>query len=291
MKNILITVLLSAAFIHINAADRLKASVEQFISRYDAEIGVAVITGNDTVEINCNRTYPLASVVKFPQALAACDMMQKNGTPLDSVITITKADLHENTYSPMRLLHPEGTETTIDSLLYYSIALSDNNACDKIFNLFASPSETQKYLHEAGLNSFTVSATENDMHLQPSSISQNSASPTDAAMLFKLFADKKLISGKYFNSVLNALKECKTGQDQLRKNLPAGSEILHKTGTGFRNGNGRISAQNDAGYIRLPDGTEYAIAVLITNSAESDSVNSSIIAGISEIVSAYLLKN
>ena len=291
MKNILITVLLSAAFIHINAVDRLKASVEQFISRYDAEIGVAVITGNDTVEINCNRTYPLASVVKFPQALAACDMMQKNGTPLDSVITITKADLHENTYSPMRLLHPEGTETTIDSLLYYSIALSDNNACDKIFSTFVSPEATEEYLRKSGFESFTVSVTEEDMHRDPSAINGNSATPTDAAALFLRFAEGKMLSEEYFRSVWNALENCQTGVGQLKKPLPEGSVILHKTGTGFRNGNGRISAQNDAGYIRLPDGTEYAIAVLITNSAESDSVNSSIIAGISEIVSAYLLKN
>lgn len=282
------SIFLLAALLQTYAAGNLEKTISQLLSQYDATIGVAVITSNDTLEINCNRTYPLASVMKFPQALAACDAMQEKGTPLDSIITLTKSDLHENTYSPIKELFPEGSEMTIDSLLFYSIALSDNNACDKIFSTFISPENTEKFLHKAGFNSFEVSVTENDMHHNPSAINGNSATPTDVAALFQRFANGKMLSGEYFHSVWNALVNCQTGTSQLKKPLPAGSIILHKTGTGFRDGNGRITAQNDAGWIRLPDGIEYSIAVFITDSAESDTTNSAIIAGISGIVCDYL---
>ena len=281
------SIFLLAALLQTYAAGNLEKTISQLLSQYDATIGVAVITSNDTLEINCNRTYPLASVMKFPQALAACDAMQEKGTPLDSIITLTKSDLHENTYSPIKELFPEGSEMTIDSLLFYSIALSDNNACDKIFSTFISPAATEEYLRKSGFESFTVSVTEDDMHRNPSAINSNSATPTDVAALFQRFADGKMLSGEYFRSVWNALVNCQTGTDQLKKPLPAGSIILHKTGTGFRDGNGRITAQNDAGWIRLPDGTEYSIAVFITGSAESDTTNSAIIAGISGIVCDY----
>ena len=276
MRAAITIILLSAALTQISAADSLKQNIREFISQYDATVGVAVITDGDTTEINCGRTYPLASVMKFPQALAACDAMQEKGTPLDSIISLTKFDLHENTYSPIKELFPEGTEMPIDSLLFYSIAKSDNNACDKIFSTFISPAATEEYLRKSGFESFTVSVTEDDMHRNPSAINSNSATPTDVAALFQRFADGKMLSGEYFRSVWNALVNCQ-----------AGSIILHKTGTGFRDGNGRITAQNDAGWIRLPDGTEYSIAVFITGSAESDTTNSAIIAGISGIVCDY----
>lgn len=287
MRAAITIILLSAALTQISAADSLKQNIREFISQYDATVGVAVITDGDTTEINCGRTYPLASVMKFPQALAACDAMQEKGTPLDSIISLTKSDLHGNTYSPLRELYPKGTNLTIDSLLFYSIALSDNNACDKIFSTFISPAATEEYLRKSGFESFTVSVTEDDMHRNPSAINSNSATPTDVAALFQRFADGKMLSGEYFRSVWNALVNCQTGTDQLKKPLPAGSIILHKTGTGFRDGNGRITAQNDAGWIRLPDGTEYSIAVFITGSAESDTTNSAIIAGITRIVCDY----
>lgn len=287
MKRPIIALLLSAVFSQAHSADSLENAIRRFAGQYDATVGVAVIAGGDTTEINCGHAYPLASVMKFPQALAACDAMQEKGTPLDSIISLTKSDLHGNTYSPLRELYPKGTNLTIDSLLFYSIALSDNNACDKIFSTFISPAATEEYLRKSGFESFTVSVTEDDMHRNPSAINSNSATPTDVAALFQRFADGKMLSGEYFRSVWNALVNCQTGTDQLKKPLPAGSIILHKTGTGFRDGNGRITAQNDAGWIRLPDGTEYSIAVFITGSAESDTTNSTIIAGISGIVCDY----
>ena len=97
MRAAITIILLSAALTQISAADSLKQNIREFISQYDATVGVAVITDGDTTEINCGRTYPLASVMKFPQALAACDAMQEKGTPLDSIISLTKSDLHGNT--------------------------------------------------------------------------------------------------------------------------------------------------------------------------------------------------
>ena len=51
-----------------------------------------------------------------------------------------------------------------------------------------------------------------------------------------------------------------------------------------RNEQGELIGINDVGFVRLPDGTEYTIAVFVKDSAESAEDTAGIIARISEIV-------
>ena len=81
------------------------------------------------------------------------------------------------------------------------------------------------------------------------------------------------------------LESCNTGRDRLSASLAsAGAIIGHKTGTGFTARDGRISALNDCGYVHLPDGRCYSIAVFIADSAYDIENSSKIIADISKIV-------
>ena len=61
----------------------------------------------------------------------------------------------------------------------------------------------------------------------------------------------------------------------------------HKTGTGDRNAQGRIIGLNDVGFVVLPGGRRYTIAVLVRDSAESDEATARIIADVSEAVYRY----
>ena len=84
------------------------------------------------------------------------------------------------------------------------------------------------------------------------------------------------------------LTDCKTGTDRLPKPLPRNVVIGHKTGTGDKNGKQEIIGLNDAGFVILPDGKRYVIAVLIKDSRLSYEETSEIIARISEIVYSYI---
>lgn len=65
--------------------------------------------------------------------------------------------------------------------------------------------------------------------------------------------------------------------------------IGHKTGTGDRNDKEQQVACNDIGFVLLPDGHAYSIAVFVKDSAENNQENSKIIADISRIVYEYII--
>ena len=62
----------------------------------------------------------------------------------------------------------------------------------------------------------------------------------------------------------------------------------HKTGTGDRNAKGQQIGCNDIGFILLPDGHAYSIAVFVKDSEADNRENSEIIAEISRIVYEYV---
>ncbi|MDE6380897.1 MAG: hypothetical protein K2L11_10520 [Muribaculaceae bacterium] len=64
--------------------------------------------------------------------------------------------------------------------------------------------------------------------------------------------------------------------------------IGHKTGTGFTLPDGRLMGINDVGYVHLPNGRSYSIAVFIENSGYDMPQTEEIVAEISEIVYKHL---
>lgn len=85
------------------------------------------------------------------------------------------------------------------------------------------------------------------------------------------------------------METCATGVNRLAKPLTGtGAIIGHKTGTGFTLPDGRLMAINDVGYVHLPNGRSYSIAVFIENSGYDMQQTEEIIAQISEIVYKYI---
>lgn len=297
MKKIITLLLMLATAVSSTFAytseDRLYRMIRLFLSNFDARIGVAVIINStDTVAINDDHCYPLASVVKFPQAMAALDYMEHNGIPLDSIIRVDPDDLHEDTYSPIRQLYPYGTNLSFAELLDFSLVQSDNNACDKIFNTLVSPYDVQEYVaHKLGICNIHISQTEADMHHDICNTYRNCASPTAIAALFDRLYSQKLFSDSSLSFLRRALIACSTGKNQLRQPLEGTKAVIgHKTGSGAVNQHQRVIATNDAGFIDLPDGRHYTIAVFVENSAEDNTTNANIIAGVSAIVYRYLTR-
>ena len=77
-----------------------------------------------------------------------------------------------------------------------------------------------------------------------------------------------------------------TGADRLGSVVSDADSLFfaHKTGSGYRNEQGELMAHNDVGYFCMPDGHNYAIAVLIRDFNGSEQEASAIIAKISRLV-------
>lgn len=181
--------------------DPLREEVGAFLRDKRATVGVSVLTDSTTLLAwNDTLHLPLLSVFKFPVALAVLHRMEQQQTPLDTVLHLTPDDLKTGTYSPLCIRYPErSADVRMDSLLYYSVALSDNNACDVLLRYAGGPRAVEQYIHQLGITDVRLSATEDDMHRQPGRVTDNSATPEAISRLFRLFLQEGLSAPVYRN--------------------------------------------------------------------------------------------
>lgn len=269
----------------------LTSRLEQATEGKKAEIGIAVILdGKDTVTVNNNDRYPLMSVFKFHQALALADYMSQRNIPLDTRLHIAASDLKPDTYSPLRDKYPQGgIDMSVADLLKYTLQQSDNNACDILFDYQGGPQAVNQYIRSLEIDSCSIAFNENDMHEDINRSYLNWSSPLAAVRLLEVFFHRSLFEKTYKDFIYQTMVECKTGTDRLPAPL-LGKDILigHKTGTGDRNSKGQLIAINDIGFVVLPNGHTYSIAVFVKDSEETPQASTGIIAEISRIVFEYV---
>lgn len=117
----------------------------------------------------------------------------------------------------------------------------------------------------------------------------NWSSPLAAVRLLEVFLHRSLFEKTYKDFIYQTMVECKTGTDRLSAPLIGkDTTIGHKTGTGDRNSKGQLIAINDIGFVLLPNGRIYSIAVFVKDSEDSSQVCSEIIAEILRIVFEYV---
>lgn len=271
--------------------DDIEARLIDIIKNKKATVGVAVISnGRQILTINNDIHYPLMSVFKFHQALALSKKLATDNIVLSTPIQLHRSEILDNTYSPLREKHPKGNITlSIYELLKYSLQLSDNNACDIIFNRFVTPDQTDSYIRSLGINDFSISKTEKDMHENLDNCYKNWSTPLAAAQLVDKFLTTDIVASPYHNAIKSMMINCKTGSDRLRKYLPTDRIIIgNKTGSGDRNAKGEIIALNDIAFVLLPDNSRYTVTVFVKDSMESAQDTSQIIADISRVIFSYL---
>lgn len=273
--------------------DDLASRIDRLVSGHDALVGVAVIIDDsDTVVVNNDCRYPLMSVFKFHQALAVCNELQQKSCPLDMLVHVLSDELKPDTYSPLRADSvADAFDISVARLLRYTLQLSDNNACDILFDSVIGVAQTDAYIRSLGIEDFAIVANENDMHVDIGRCYDNWSSPLALAELVNMFCNGDILDGPYHRFLYDTLIECRTGTGRLpRPLIGTGAVIGHKTGTADRDSSGRIIAVNDVGFVELPDGTHYTIAVLVRDSARTMEETESIIADVSALVYDYVMQ-
>lgn len=267
--------------------DSLKRELHREIKSYPATVGMAlIVNGRDTLVLNNEVQYPMMSVFKFHQALAVADYLQRNQMPFDTPVAVRKTDLKENTYSPLRDKYPQGgISQTVGELLGYTLQLSDNNACDILFDRLVSVAETDAYIRRLGISDFAIVANEADMHADLTKCYRNWTSPLAAVRLLDMFITGKTVTGVYQDSLQQIMTACTTGTARLPYPLQGTEVVLgHKTGTGDRNERGEYIGINDIGFVLLPGRNRYVIAVFVKDSRASYEETEAMIGRVSEMV-------
>ena len=79
--------------------------------------------------------FPMQSVFKLPVAWYILSLVDQSKLSLSQKIRLSKKDLVPNTWSPIRERFSQGTTLSIAELIRYTVAESDNIACDVLLRL------------------------------------------------------------------------------------------------------------------------------------------------------------
>lgn len=268
----------------------METELHAFIKDKDAQIGIAVIVdGRDTIAINGDKPFPMMSVYKFPIAIGVGEYCRLQNCDFSDSIVIAPTQLHLDTWSPMREVygHSDTISLTIRQLLGYAIQQSDNNASDILLDMVGGARYVNDQISR-DVNGIEIKWTEDEMHRDITRGYGNTSTPIAMARLL----DRFLVghNDPLSLEIKTMMEKCQTGKDRLAQPFDGHPLVTigHKTGTGDVKSDGRIIAVNDVGYVIMPDGNHYVIAVFIKDSAYDMSGTSSLIASISTIVYKHL---
>lgn len=265
--------------------ERLKRRIDRAVAGMDARVGVAVRLPDGGTVVRNDTLLPLLSVFKFPVALAVLHRAAEERIPLDTLLDVGPEWLDAGTYSPLRdSLPPEGGSVALRELLRYSVSLSDNIACDRLLAFAGGPEAVDAYVRRIGIDGIRITASERTMHLATENQRLNVGRPSSLCALFDRFLRGGLLPPDHDALLRRLLEQTSTGPDKLRAGVAEGIVLGHKTGSSDRAPDGRRIADNDAGYLLLPDGRTCTLAVLVTDSREQDADNARAIARIAQAV-------
>lgn len=276
-----------------NAPHRnLELALDKALEGHAAKVGIALRTPEGELILRNDTLLPMMSVFKFPTALAALDRAERDRTPLATKVRVGSEWLDAGTYSPLRdSLPAEGGEVTLVDLLRYSLSLSDNIACDILLDYAGGPAAVDEYVRGLGIEDMHIEASERTMHRALENQRLNAARPAAVCELFARLLQGGLLDPGHEALLRRLLENAATGTDKLRAGLPSNVRLGHKTGTSDRTPDGVWIADNDAGYVVLPDGSTYCIAVFVAESPEERAENAAIIAEVSRTAYHYFTSN
>ena len=237
---------------------------QQKVEKY----GACIIRNDSVSGINEDERFAMHSVMKFPQALYVADYLSWKGLALDDTIVVDKADLMQDTWSPMLKRFEGKMAFSYAELLELSLVQSDNNASELLFKYCGRPQAVENYIRKLGFPDIHVRMTEEQMHKNPAKAIENSSTPVEMVRLFEWFYHHK-DDNQYLAFIWKAMACCSTGQKRIPAAIPADARLVHKAGTGFPTSEG-VQDMNDAGIILMPDGSHAIIAVFTTLSPSEE---------------------
>jgi len=274
------------------------AAIERIATKLAGRIGFAAqeVGGKEVIAFNGDETFAMASTYKVAIAAAVLDRVDRGELSLDQMVDVTPdmmmigdAALSDT------FVHP-GLQLSVANLIEIMITESDNTATDISMGLAGGPAAVTEYLRRLGITDFRVDRTTGeiigefyglpgpatmkvateafvtrpelltimgDRNLDFEADPRDHATPL-AMLQFLLAIDSgTATSDESRDFLIDVMSRTRTGAGRLKGLLPRGTPVANKTGT-----IGGVA--NDVGYITLPDGRRFAIAVFTKSSETSE---------------------
>jgi beta-lactamase class A len=265
-----------------NQTDLERALEQKFTSicsRAQGSVGVAVVhveTGR-AASVNGNAVLPLYSVFKLPLAITVLKAVEANRLNVEQMVHVTPDEIVPGTPDNTALWSTP-VDRSVAQLIEFSISRSDNTSTDKLLQLVGGPARVAEQMHSLGFNNLDIHSSVMDYVKARQNV--NTGTADDLANLLTQLQQGKILQPAQSQLLLGYMRGATTGLRRLRGDLPAGTIVADKTGSGERNTQTNLAkATNDVGLITLPNGKgTLAMAVLVTDSRLVDTEQEKLIA-------------
>ena len=277
----------------------LNDRITQLWKAFPGKTGIAVqrIDGEWALSQRGEDLFPQQSVSKFWVALSILDAVDQGRIRLDQPVRIGREDL-TLFYQPLAArVQAEGSVTmSVRELIETAITHSDNTANDSLLRTVGGPEAVRRFISKKDLGAIRFgpgerllqSGTAGLTWQQSYSVGRafqaaraalpeakrkaamdaylanpvDGASPAAIASALTRLARGTLLSPESTEYLLDVMSRTRSGPRRLKAGLPPGWQFLHKTGTG-QDFKGMTAGYNDIGIATAPDGTRYAIVVML----------------------------
>jgi len=267
----------------VAAADNVDHELEQRLKIIcdgaQGAVGLSVvhIESGKTVSINGNSQLPLYSVYKLPLAITVLKDVEEKRLRLDQKIHVTPAELVQGTPANDALWQ-KPVDYTIEQLLEFSISRSDNTSSDKLVEVVGGPLKVTERMRSLGFQNLDIHTSSGEF--MKTRQNPNTGSADDLAKLLVQLHQGKILEPDQVNLLRGFMQRATTGLHRLRGDLPRGTVVADKTGSGEPDAVTKVAkVTNDVGIITLPSGQGHlAIAVLVSGSKLRDAAQEKLIA-------------
>ena len=291
---------------------------------FPGRTGVAVMRidgGEWTTGKRMNELFPQQSVSKTWVALTILDLVDQGKLRLDQKVRITRDDLAVF-HQPIRdrVIANGEIDITVLALLEQAIIGSDNTANDSLLRTAGGPQAVQSFLVRKNLGairfgpgervlqsgiagiewrqeyslgrSFYAARDAVPLATRKAALDRYLANPVDGASpeaivrALARLAKGELLSPASTRLILGIMSRTSSGPNRMKAGVPASWRFLHKTGTG------QVlppvsTGYNDIGIMTAPDGTRYALAIMMGSTTASIPQRMSFMQVVSRTVATY----
>ena len=262
----------------------LKKEIEIIVGGKDLKLGFALydFSTGKSISINGNDKYPMQSVFKFPIGVALLDCVSRGEFALSDSVTLTKADLSPDLWSPIRERWPEGVRLPLVSVMTYMVALSDNSATDFLIHKIGGVARIQDIVNRLGAKKINIRNNEAEIQGSWSVQFDNWTTPNAMVDFLRLMNDGKLLDKANTAVLWEIMASASSGS--VNRLVPKTVTFARKTGYSGANSQGIIAAQNDVGIIEFEDGRRVAYAIFLTDSTLGTDAGYDILAQIGKAI-------
>lgn len=306
---------------HMPAPASLRAAVSSLGENFNGTVGISVrrVDADWEVSHNGGMLMPQQSVSKLWVAMALLDAMDRGKLTLADQVTLRNEDL-TLFHQPLAAMLKNGSYTTdAADLMHRAMTESDNTANDALLRRVGGPQAVRGFLARRFIRDIRFGPGERLLQSAAAGVEWDQslaygrnfytararvpraareraldaylANPPDGAAASAItLALSKLKMGEMLSPastdyLLATMHEARTGPKRVKGGVPAGWSYCHKTGTG-QELYPRSTGYNDVGIMTAPDGTSYAIAVMIQSTTVSIPERWELMQGVSRAVAA-----